>query len=95
MILDPFQGCKILDAPDLRQILKNIAGPQAELSSSYYDVVSRRDILIRLQNNIKLRQIEAEDFDAALRTIAIMRVIKPDEYRLLLDEGVLRARIGA
>lgn len=92
-IIDPFQGCLVLAASDLRDILKKTMGPQAELSASYYEPASNRDTLVRLQNNIKLRQIEAEDYQGALLTVETMRRIAPAEYRLDLDAGVLLARL--
>lgn len=94
LIFDPFNQFAILGAPDLRSLLKRVVGEGAELSASYYEAASNRDILIRLQNNIKLRQIEAEDYEAALGTVESMRLFAPDEVRLLLDAGVLYARTG-
>lgn len=93
LIFDPFAGGKIMHAPDLRDLAKRMMGPQAELSSSYYEVSAQREILIRLQNNIKLRQIEAGEYELAARTIEKMRLIDPEEWRLLLDAGVLYARL--
>ncbi len=92
-IIDPFQGCIVLSAHDLREILKKTVGPNAELSASYYEPANNREILIRLQNNIKLRQIEGEDYQGAYATVELMRRIAPDEYRLDLDAGVLLARL--
>lgn len=92
-IVDPFQGCIVLEAHDLREILKKTMGARAELSASYYDAASNRDTLVRLQNNIKHRQIEAEDYEGALATVDLMRRFAPDEYRLDLDAGVLMARL--
>lgn len=94
LIFDPFHGCQLMQAPDLRALLKATMGPHAELSVSYYDTASNRDLLMRLQNNIKLRQIEAEDYEAALRTVEAMREIAPAENRLLFDAGILNAKIG-
>lgn len=92
LIFDPFDAGKILAAHQLREIVKRVAGPQAELSASFFDPVTNREILVRLQNNIKLRQIESEDYAAALQTVERMRLVDPGEYRLLLDAGVLYAR---
>jgi len=92
-MMDPFQGCIILKSHDLRTILKKTMGEKAELSAQYYEPASNRDILIRLQNNIKLRQIEAEDYQSALATIDLMKRIAPDEYRLDLDAGVVLSRL--
>ena len=94
LIFDPFNEFTVLSAPDLRSLIKLVAGEEAELSSSFYQAASNRDILIRLQNNIKLRQVEAEDYEAALETVEVMRVFAPNEIRLLLDAGVLYARTG-
>ena len=92
-MVDPFQGCIILKSHDLREILKKTLGAKAELSAAYYEPASNRDTLIRLQNNIKLRQIEAEDYQSALATIELMKRIAPDEFRLDLDAGVVLARL--
>lgn len=92
-IVDPFQGCIVLEAPDLREILKTTMGPRAELSASYYEPATSRDTLVRLQNNIKLRQIEAEDYHGALATVDLMKRVAPEEYRLDLDAGVLLSRL--
>lgn len=92
VLFDPFNQCQILQASDLRQLLKTLVGPDAELASSYYDASTRRELLIRLQNNIKLRQIEQEDYEGAVKTIERMCLIDPEEYRLLLDAGVLYAK---
>lgn len=94
LIFDPFNRCAVLNAPELRQLLKKTMGPDAELSATYYEPVSARQILIRLQNNVKTRLIEGEDYEGALRTVENMRAIDPREYRLLLDAGVLCARTG-
>ncbi len=92
IIFDPFYDCRVLEAPDLRALVKKIKGPGAELSSSWFEPAKNMDILIRLENNIKYRQIEIEDYAAALKTVETMRLMAPDEFRLLLDAGVLYAR---
>ncbi len=92
LIFDPFHSGRVLQASDLRQIVKQTAGPKAELSAAYFKAATNRDILIRLQNNIKYRLIDGEDYEAALKIVDVMRLIAPEEYRLLLDAGVLSAR---
>lgn len=94
LIFDPFHRAALLQAPDLRALLKKTHGEKAELSAAFYEPASPRDILIRLNNNLKLRLIEGEDYQAALKIVERMRRIAPQEYRLLLDAGVLYARVG-
>lgn len=93
LIFDPFEDCKVLEAPDLRFLVKKTMGPHAELSAAYFEPASNRDILVRLQNNIKHRLVEAEDYAGALKIVERMRAIDPSEFRLLLDAGVLYARV--
>ncbi len=94
LLFDPFHSCKILQAADLRQLLKTLLRSDAELSTVYYEASTKREILIRLQNNIKLRLIENEEYGDAVKIIEQMRLIDPNEYRLLFDAGVLYARIN-
>jgi regulator of sirC expression with transglutaminase-like and TPR domain len=93
VMCDPFEKFNILQAADLRGLLKRALGDKAELSSSFYQEASNREILLRLQNNIKYRQIETEHYEDALETVTTMRSFAPNEYRLLLDDGVLKARL--
>lgn len=94
LILDPCQKGKIMQAADLRQLVKKRLGEQEELSAEYYLPLSNRDILIGLRNSLKYTQIDMEDYEGALKNVELMRVVDPEEYRLLMDAGVLYARIG-
>jgi regulator of sirC expression with transglutaminase-like and TPR domain len=92
ILFDPFNLARKAGAPELRQIIKHVKGPDAELSQDYYQAANKQEILVRLQNNIKKRQIAAEDYKAALDTVLATEKIAPSEYRLLLDKGVLLAK---
>lgn len=92
VLFDPFNRCEVMQAADMRILLKTLVGEEAELQPEYYDPSSKRNVLIRMQNNIKLRLIEAEEYENAVKVIEIMRRLDPEEYRLLLDAGVLYAR---
>lgn len=94
IILDPFRNGKEMNAAELRQLLKSIVGKEAELSHNFYDAVSNRDILIRLENNLKKRLIEGEEYAQALIVVESMEALAPDEYRTLFDKGILYAKLG-
>lgn len=93
LILDPFQGGIALSAPDLRVIIKRNLGDGAELSGDYYHPCTNREMLLRLQNNIKYRLIDSEHYAEAIEIVDIMKLIAPDDYRLDLDMAVLLARV--
>ena len=92
-IIDPFRDGKDMNAPALRGLLKSIVGDTAELSHQYYDAVSPRDVLIRLQNNLKKRLIDLEDYQQAILVLETMQDLAPQEYRVLFDKGVLYAKL--
>lgn len=94
LIFDPFHALKIMNAADLRALVKAHNGPQAELSAAYYEPASSRMILTRLQNNIKFRQIATEDYAGAMRTTEVMKALFPGETILDLELGVLAAKTG-
>lgn len=92
-LIDPFDQGNPVQASDIRQKLKHVQGAHAELSSSFYESVGKRTVLIRLQNNIKMRQIAAEDYEGALKTVKRMQLIDPKEPRLYYDSGILHAKL--
>jgi regulator of sirC expression with transglutaminase-like and TPR domain len=94
MIIDPFNDMAILDAAGLRHLVKTFIGGAAELSADYYESVSKIDVLIRLQNNLKLRLISIEDYEEALAVVEQMQKVAPKEKRFLLDQGVLLAKLN-
>lgn len=94
IIFDPFADCTVVGAPDLRALIKRVNGPNAELQADFYAPLNGRGILTRLQNNLKLRLIGDEEYPSALRVVERMRLVDPTEYRLLLDQGVLLAKLG-
>lgn len=94
ILFDPFHGFVQLEAQDLRGLLKKVAGKEAELSAAHWEAAPNREILLRMQNNIKRRQIERRDYAQALKTAEEMRLFAPRDARLWLDCGVLCARLG-
>jgi regulator of sirC expression with transglutaminase-like and TPR domain len=86
-ILDPHNLFEEIDAAKMRQILKDNLSEEAELSAAYYEPASNRDIALRLQNNIKYRLIDGEDYKGALYRVALMKRFAPNDHRLLFDEG--------
>ncbi len=94
VILDPFHGGKAREAAELRDLLKAIAGNEAELTPAHYAPVSDREILLRLQNNLKLRLVESRQMEKALRVIEGMMLFAPDHVGLLREAGLINAELG-
>lgn len=93
-ILDPFEGCRERSVPDLRELLKAGGRPDAELLPSHYAPVGRRDVLLRLQNNIKLRLLQSKDAARALRVVERMLWIAPGVPELMREAALLNVHLG-
>ncbi|MBV8188466.1 MAG: transglutaminase family protein [Alphaproteobacteria bacterium] len=93
-VLDPFHDGAVREAADLRQLLRQVLGPEAELQPQHFDPVSDRDVLLRLENNIRLRLAKREDWDGTARSMERMLAIAPDQPALLFEAGQLNTRLG-
>lgn len=93
-IIDPFLGGVMQDAPGLRALLKSTQGPEAELTAAHYRPVSDRAVLLRLQNNMKLRLLQKDFKQSASEVLEIMLMISPDAPELWREAGVLHASMG-
>lgn len=93
-ILNPFDGGVKMEIPQLRSLLKGMAGEGAELQPEYYQPVSNRDVLLRLLNNIKGRAFQSNDFIRAADILHRMRMISPAAAHLGYEHGMVHARLG-
>ena len=94
VIIDPFAEARTLVAADLRQRLKQLQGPVAEIKPSDYAAVGNRDILIRLLNNIKSRAVSAGDLPRGVEVLERMTAIAPDRSALWWETAMLHSRLG-
>jgi regulator of sirC expression with transglutaminase-like and TPR domain len=93
-IIDPFHQGRICDAGELRTLIKTVQGADAELMPRHYIRVTDREILLRLQNNVKLRLMQLDRFEDAARTVATMLLFAPGALALWREAGLLNARAG-
>jgi regulator of sirC expression with transglutaminase-like and TPR domain len=94
LILDPFHNGLICGAAELRELLKAIVGGDSELSPEYYAPVSDRDVLLRLQNNLKSRLIQEQRYEQAVKIVETMLLLAPDLAELWREAGTLHRQLG-
>jgi regulator of sirC expression with transglutaminase-like and TPR domain len=94
LILDPFHGGRICGAAELRELLKVTAGQDSGLSPEHYAPVSDLDVLLRLQNNLKARLIQAQQYERAIGVIETMQMLAPELAEPWLEVGILQTRLG-
>ena len=93
IVLDVFAGGVQLQAPELRSLIKRVAGEQAELRPGMLAAMSKRDVLLRLQNNIKLRRLQANDLEGGLAAAQDMLRFAPDQAALWREVGLIEHRL--
>jgi regulator of sirC expression with transglutaminase-like and TPR domain len=92
-LVDVFGGGTALDAPELRHLIKTVEGPKAELRPGLVAPMTRRAVLLRLQNNIKLRRLRANNLEGALSCTRDMLRIAPDHAALWREAGLMEQRL--
>lgn len=93
-VLDPFASGAALDAPALRALLKRVEGASAELRPGVLQPMSARSVLLRLQNNVKVRRLRAGELTAALACTEDMLRIAPDTAGLWREAAVMNQSLG-
>lgn len=93
-ILDPFHEGVCRTPPELRELLKMVAGQDAELNADMFAPVPDRGVLLRLLSNIRLRQLQMRRLEDVCETIDAMLLIAPQQPELWRDAGMLHAQLG-
>lgn len=94
LILDPFHRGRICGALELRDLLKARAGTDSELAPEHYASVSDRDVLLRLQNNVKLRLLQLGRPERVAAVVETMLMLAPDLSELWYEAGQLHRQLG-
>ncbi|MGD9538626.1 MAG: SirB1 family protein [Alphaproteobacteria bacterium] len=94
MIVDPFHNGQPLEAGHLRDLLKQFQGAGAELEPRHYVAVSDRDILLRLENNLKTRALQSNDPERAANILKRMTLVAPEAAGAWRELGLVEAHNG-
>jgi regulator of sirC expression with transglutaminase-like and TPR domain len=93
VVMDVFHGGTPLAARDLRVLLKRMEGESAELRPGLLRPMSTRRVLLRLQNNIMTRRLQAADVQGGLACVEDMLRIAPDTAELWRQAGAMNRRL--
>ncbi len=92
-VVDVFHGGAPLGAPELRHLLKRMEGEKAELRPGLLVAMTKRGVLLRLQNNIKLRRLRAGDMPGALACTEDMLRLAPTHAPMWREAGLMNQRL--
>ena len=93
LVVDVFAGGVPLEAKDLRALLKHVAGPSVELKPGVLQPMSARRVLLRLQENVRVRRLRGEDMVGALACTEDMLRIAPDNASLWREAAIMHQRL--
>ena len=93
-IIDPFHEGVSRTPSELRELLKLVAGSDAELNAEMYAPVSDRAVLLRLQGNVRLRLVQMGRFEKAAEIVKSMLLFAPGQSEIWRDLGMLNAQLG-
>jgi regulator of sirC expression with transglutaminase-like and TPR domain len=93
VVLDVFNGGKVMSARELRTLLKRVEGEKAELRPGLLQPMSTRRVLLRLQNNIMTRRLDVGDLRGGLQCSEDMLLIAPDQAELWRQAGVMNQKL--
>ncbi|MBV8092001.1 MAG: transglutaminase family protein [Acetobacteraceae bacterium] len=93
VVLDVFFGGAALDTSDLSELLQR-SGQDGTLRPGLLKPMSTRAVLVRLQNNIKLRRLAAGDVAGGLTCIEDTLRIAPEAGLLWREAALLNQRLG-
>jgi regulator of sirC expression with transglutaminase-like and TPR domain len=91
MILDPFNAGRRVGDDGLAVLMRL---PQAGVQVGGITAMTDREVLIRLQNNIKVRALQRKDTDRALAVLESMCAIAPGSAGLWWEAASIQADAG-
>jgi regulator of sirC expression with transglutaminase-like and TPR domain len=89
VLADPFEKLQRWDMDDLAASLARISDGKPVPKAEHIRSVSDRQVLLRLQNNIKTRALSSKDFGRAIDVLETMRLIAPGQFELIEELTML------
>ncbi len=94
MVLDPFEGGRLLGIEDLEEILYRNFGEEIEFSPEFLDELPEEKILIRIIRNLKNSYAQSYAYEKALKCTNIILASEPDSPDEIRDKGILLDRLS-
>jgi len=92
IILDPFNGGKLLKIENLKEILDRNFDGQVEFLPEFLNEINEEKILIRLIRNLKNSYVQSYSYEKAMRCTKMILGIDPNSPEEIRDKGILEER---
>lgn len=94
IVIDPFNGGAALEPPALTALVRRALGADAVLAPAHLARVSRRDVLLRLLNNLRSRAASEGRQPRVAEILARMTLIAPAQADLWYERGLAEGDLG-
>jgi regulator of sirC expression with transglutaminase-like and TPR domain len=91
--LDPFNGGQILTREDCAHRFAEMFGNDQEFSDRMLDVVSPRQMLFRMLNNLKTIYLKMHTYEKSLAMVDMMLLADPDAMEQYRDRGIIKVQL--
>jgi regulator of sirC expression with transglutaminase-like and TPR domain len=95
VVVDPFQGGRIVDDEAATALLRRALGEGATLHPSLFTPASARATLVRLLTNLEATYAKRGEHARAFIAVDRIMTLVPDSARMLRERAALALRIGA
>jgi regulator of sirC expression with transglutaminase-like and TPR domain len=94
LLVDPFQAGMVRFEDEAQSLLDHVYGGSVLMQPEFLRRADRKDILIRMLENLKGTYLNARDDDRALAAIERILLMQPDSADHLRDAGIVLTRLG-
>lgn len=93
IFLDPFNAGALLTHGDCQELIRKTGGLEGQSEDHWLRRVTRRQMLARMLNNLKLIYINGDALDKALVMLDLMVLTEPSHPILYKERGMIRLRL--
>jgi regulator of sirC expression with transglutaminase-like and TPR domain len=94
VLIDPFDQGGLVGGDDLERIFRRVHNQPLPPGTDFIQTVSDRNILVRLQNNIKVRALGEGNRDRAIEILRSIVLITPAQLEFLTELILMEASCG-
>ena len=93
-LIDPFDGGEVRFEDQAQELLDRVYGGTVRMREAFLQSATKRDMLVRLLNNLKGIYLNAQDDARGLAAVDRILMLTPTAVGELRDRGILLARTG-
>jgi regulator of sirC expression with transglutaminase-like and TPR domain len=94
LLVDPFQSGMVRFEDEAQTLLDNVYGGTVSMRPEFLRRADRKDILVRMLENLKGTWLNARNDEKALSAIDRILLLLPDSAEHVRDRGIILTRLG-